>query len=97
MEEFASDQIMFFPQEGFCMVECLLMVSSATIGINFGFNDDQLEDSNLLATSLSGTTWTSNATEFVAWSTTQMPRMTTGIVSGWMMAQTLLPLLLTFA
>lgn len=65
MEEFASDQIMFFPQEGYCMVECLLMVSSATIGINFGFNDDQLEDSNLLATSLSTETWTSNATEFV--------------------------------
>lgn len=64
--EFSGDQLMFYGQEGHSAVEVLIQLSSAaSVAFNFGFNDDQLEDSNTLPVELSGTTWTSNASTFL--------------------------------
>ncbi len=65
LSELCSDTLLFAAQEGYCMVECMLMLSSvADISFNFGFNDDVLDSSNLLPATLSTATWTSNAATF---------------------------------
>ncbi len=65
--ELASDALMFYVQEGFCMAEILVQFSSvADIAFNFGFNDTCLESAHAgtLPVELSGTTWTTGSSTF---------------------------------
>lgn len=68
MGELAFHQVTFSAQNGQLMGEARVKISVGTIaslGLNIGFNDDALEDSNTLPAELSTTTFTSNAGTFI--------------------------------
>jgi len=61
--EFCGNWLQFYPQEGFCYVECMIQFEDASEhSFNFGFNDT-VEDSNL-PIDYSGTTLTKTASTY---------------------------------
>lgn len=62
--ELCGDSLQFAAQQGYCMVECLFMLSSvANVAFNFGFSDDVLDDSNTLPCEIATTTITNSCTD----------------------------------
>lgn len=63
--ELCGDELYVYGQTGHNAIEVLFQASVVSaLAINIGFNDDSLE-ATPLPIELSGTTWTSNATDFV--------------------------------
>jgi hypothetical protein len=68
MMEIAHRALAWYVQNGILEMETRIRVtvgSIATIAINVGFNDDQLDDSNDLPVTISGTTFTTNASTWM--------------------------------
>ena len=63
--ELCGDEIFVYGQQGYNMIEVLFQASVVSaLAFNIGFNDDSLEASPL-PIELSGTTWTTNATDSI--------------------------------
>lgn len=63
--ELCGDEIFVYGQTGYNMIEVLFQANVVTaLAFNIGFNDDSLEASPL-PIELSGTTWTTNATDAI--------------------------------